>query len=268
MRKAKRTLPGGDQGERTKKRELHQSDVKLYLKCGELYRLLRIERVQVPSRSYLTVGSAVDAAVNRAMLAKISKKGMGESEMADACATEFDRLAPETEWEPEEDKDWEKDSAISCVKLYHRQVLPKIDPLTVQEHFIIETDDFNLRGTFDIIEKNGMIRDTKTAGKMSTPSAPARDIQGASYDFAYQALYEEPATGWTLDRIIKRTKTKPPRYEPVKAKIRQHDRRWVFGAITKVLHAMDAGVFLPAAETAWWCSPKCPVWNECKGKKQ
>jgi CRISPR/Cas system-associated exonuclease Cas4 (RecB family) len=250
------------------RRKYHQSEIKTFLKCGKQWEFRYLLGIKTPPNAARTIGSAVDKAVTHNLVQKV-KTGQDVSmeEVLDTYATDFTTRAQETEW-GEDRPDDQKDIGAQLVKLHHENVAPKIEPATVQEEFIIETDaGYDLGGTLDLTEKSGIIADTKTSSRAYAENAVADDIQPAMYDFAYEALHKKPAEGFRFDVLIKPTKKNPPRLQQVQGKVTHENRQWLFEAITQMDRAIQAGVTLPAPEGAWWCSKDwCGYWDRCKGR--
>lgn len=253
-------------------REYHQSEIQTYLKCGKMWEFRYVQGIKIPPAAALTVGRAVDSAITHNLAQKVSSGvDISEAEVVDACATSFEKEAVDTQWAPDEDPGEEKDAAIQCVKAYHTEIAPNVQPETVQEKFVLHTDaGYNLGGTIDVVEKSGIVADTKTSSKQYQENAIFRAIQPAVYDFAYEALHDKPATGFRYDVLIKPTKKTGVRVQQVHSKVSSSDRLWLFETIHNVDKAIRAGVAMPAPDLpgVWWCSAKfCGYWSMCKGKK-
>jgi CRISPR/Cas system-associated exonuclease Cas4 (RecB family) len=251
-------------------KEYHQSEIQTYLTCGKQYEFRYIMGIKTPPKAALTVGSSVDAGVTRNLAQKIeTQKDLSVDEVLDVYSTDFDIRADETEW-GEDDRGQQKDVGAKLIKLHHETFAPKIDPATVQEKFIIETDaGFNVGGTIDLTEKNGIIADTKTAKSKYDDDAVFRALQPAMYDFAYEALNGKKAKAFRYDVLIKPTKTLPARAQQIEAQVTIDDRAWLFETIHAVDKGIKAGVALPAPEKSWVCSPEwCGYYSQCKGKNR
>lgn len=244
-----------------------QSQIKDYLRCGIYYEFRYIQGLTSPGNGATTVGSAVDFAVNSSLEQKI-KTGSDFSlaEIVSATAQEFDRLAPQTDFKGEDPKEF-KTTALQISKLYWENVSPSIQPETVQETFLIDTDSgYQLTGTFDVTDKKGQVRDLKTA---SPSRAREYDVntkmQAAMYDWAYEQLRGKPSTGFVFDILTREAK---PRYISISGQVTPENREFLFRTINNFHQAVSAGVALPAPEDVYWCSKKwCPFWDKCKGKK-
>lgn len=235
--------------------EYHQSAIQLFQKCGLAYEFRYVMGIKTPPKAALTVGSSVDDGVTRNLVQKIqSGQDLSESEVLDVYSTSFDIRAKETEWD-DDDSGKQKDMGAQLVKAHHAKVAPNIDPLTVQEKFVIETDaGYSLGGTIDLTEKSGVIADTKTSKLKYADDSISRSLQPAMYDFAYEALHGQKAKSFRYDVLVKPTKTKPPEVQQIEAQVTFADREWLFDTINNVHKAIQAGVAIPAPEGAWWCS--------------
>lgn len=247
----------------------HQSALNLFLKCGRQYEFRYLMGIVSPPRAALTVGRSVDQSVNLNFTRKLETGAYAPlDEVLDHASEVFDREKIETEW-GDDRPDEQKDIAIRLSRLHAEKVAPGIEPETVQEEFVIETDaGFDIGGTMDLTDKQGFIRDTKTHKRGQISLEVNRSFQPAVYDYAYQALRGRPANGFAFDVLMKPTKTIDVESHTVTGKVTETDHEWIFGAIDAVHKSIQAGAFPPAPEGSWWCSEKwCGYWSRCKGKK-
>lgn len=235
-----------------------QSMINMGLKCMEQLRFRYMEGIIVAPTGAQTVGSSTHAAIARNLIVK-KENGVGCSleESLDVFSTDFELRSQETEFKEDENKDALKDVGAQCVSAHHREIAPTIQPVSVEENFVIETDaGFNLEGTIDCVDADTVIRDAKTSKGKYDPDSVVGAVQPAMYDFAYEAIRGEKSAGFQYDVLIKPTKTIGARTQTVRAKVTDEDRQWLFNAVTQVDRAVKAGIFIPAAEGAWWCSKK------------
>lgn len=252
-----------------KRPKYHQSEIHTFLKCGKQWEFRYLLGMKTPPKAALTVGRAVDKAVTNNLLEKVrSGADLPLEAVLDGYSKEFDTEAKETEW-GEDDSGKQKDMGVKLVSIHHELIAPKIQPATVQEEFVIETDaGYDLGGTIDLTEKDDTVADTKT----SKMAYGIEDLEGAIqptlYDFAFEAIHKRPAKQFRFDVLIKPTVKNPAKVQQIAAKPTQRDREFLFDAIGQMHKAIQAGVTLPAPEGAWWCSKDwCGYWDKCKGKK-
>lgn len=250
-------------------KEYHQSELQTFLKCGKQWEFRYLLGIRTPPKAALTVGSSVDAGVTRNLAQKVqSKTDLSVDEVLDVYSTDFDIRGAETDWE-DDDPGKQKDMGAQLLRAHHEKVAPTIDPKTVQEKFVIETDaGFNIGGTIDLTETNGIVADTKTSKNKYAEDSIHRALQPAIYDFAALALTGKKPPAFRYDILIKPTKTRGPEVQRVQAEVTADDHAWFFDAVTNMDKAIKAGIALPAAEGSWWCSKDwCGYWHLCKGKK-
>lgn len=248
------------------KPKYHQSEIKDYLKCGLYHQFRYRDGLRSPSMSAATVGNTVDSTVNHILGQKIKGETTTLEEALDVASANFEAMRPGTVWD--ESPDQMKNSSMSIVKLFVIQVAPGIQPMTVQENFKIETEHYDLGGTFDYTDIHGYLGDIKTA---SPTRAKQHVVNGASqpamYTYAYTALRGTPPKGFKFD-IMTRVTNGSPQYIPILGVVTQADQEFFFQTVNAVHKAIQAGVAVPAPEGSWWCSKKwCPYWDRCKGRK-
>lgn len=247
-----------------------QSELKTFLKCGKMWEFRYLKGMKTPPSAALTLGSSVDTAVTANLTHKLETgQELSAEAVLDEFSTDFDQRKNETDWQ-DDDAGAQKDIGAELVKVHHREAAPLIDPATVQENFVIETDaGYDLEGVMDLTEKSGVIVDVKTSRTAYEENSIDRAFQPALYDFAYEQTRKKPAEGFRYDVLVKPTARKPPRLQRVEGKVSACDREWLFETISQVHKAIRSGVALPAPEGSWYCSPKwCGYWNECKGKRK
>ena len=240
----------------------------MYLKCPKSWRFRYVDGVVTPPKAALTVGNAVDSAVTNNLIQKLrTGVDLSQADVIDVYSTDFDVRAKETAW-GDDDAGKQKDMGVKLITAHHEQLAPKIDPATVQEKFRLETDmGYDLGGTIDLTEKDGTVADTKTSKNAYAEDAISRALQPALYDFAFKALYGQPAKAFRYDVLIKPTVRNPVRVQQITAKVTPADTEWLFDTINNVHKAITAGVDSPAPDGAWWCGKDwCGFWSMCKGK--
>lgn len=245
--------------------EYHQSSIAMFLKCPRQY-MFRYEMGMVmPPKAALTLGRAVDIGVTTNFKQKIeTKTDVPIEAVLDSYSDSFEKESLNTIWEDEKPGDV-KDLGVKMLKHYHEVAAPKIQPISVQEGFRIETEEYALGGTLDLTDENKIIRDTKTSKMSYQEDAVSDSLQATMYDFAYETKHGEKANGFAYDVI---TKTKVPKYQEIKGVVTLGQRERMFESISIMHKQIYRGEYQYAPEGAWWCSKGwCGYWDQCKGKK-
>lgn len=246
--------------------EYHQSSIGMFQKCPRQYMFRYMMGLVLPPKSALTLGRALDKGSGHNFEQKIkTRQDLPVNEVLDVYSTTFDKEATQTDWDGD-DAGEQKDLGIKMLKVFHEQAAPKIQPVTVQEGFRLETDQgYAIGGTFDIVDESKNIRDTKTSKTNYDEDAVSTSVQASVYDFAYEATRGEKPSGFIFDVV---TKHKVPRYQEVTGQVSENQRNILFESI-KIMHSqIQRGEFQYAPEGSWWCSKSwCGYWHLCKGKK-
>lgn len=162
------------------------------------------------------------------------------------------------------------DQTVQLSVLHHDMLAPKINPLAVEERFVITMDNYpyDLAGKKDIRE-DGVVRDTKTMARRPAADAP-RSLQMAMY-----SLSEKVERGKLPDRVVidALVKTKTPQLVVCEA---VPQASWIDPLMRRIEQAMkiiesvkeDKGHFTPANPDDWCCTQKycgyaasCPYWS-------
>lgn len=246
--------------------EYHQSTLNMFLKCPRQYMFRYLMGLLQPPKAALTVGSAVDTAVTFNLEQKITtQEDLDIKEVLDVFSTDFEQRRRETDWDGEDPGEL-KDKGAQMVSTYHNEAAPFIQPVSIQESFRAEVESgYAIAGTFDVVDSEGFIRDTKTS-KMEYPSdAVQSEVQPAIYSWGYEQKHGKKPAGFTYDVV---TKHKQPRYQKVEGKVSDAQIARTFESI-EIMHAqIKRGEFQYAPSGAWWCSKDwCGYWGLCKGSK-
>lgn len=246
-------------------REYHQSSINMFLKCPKQYMFRYEMGIVLPPKSALTLGKAIDFGVTENFKQKVkSKADLPVEAVLDSFSDSFEKESHATIWEDEKPGEV-KDLGVKMLMTYHQLAAPRIQPVSVQEGFRIETEEYALGGTLDLTDENEIIRDTKTSKMSYQEDAVTDSIQATMYDYAHETKTGIKAKGFAFDVI---TKTKVPKYQEVKGEVSDFQRERMFETISIMNKQIERGEFQYAPEGGWWCSKSwCGYWHLCKGKK-
>jgi len=248
------------------KKYYHQSEALVWTMCEIKHRMEFIEKRKAAPNSRMSLGSAVDDAITFSVHQKI---GTGEYPTFEVALTEFDKTFEkrknECDWDDEDPKE-SYEVGKKILKLWFDEVAPKIHPKSAQLYLKadIPGKDYGIGGTLDIVEEDGMIRDTKVSLNAKKEHELANSVQAASYTLLYRLNYGKDPAGFAFDAL---RKLKTPKYEATSGKIEQPGIDRYLRVLDLMHEAIRSGREpKPASELAWWCTPtECPFWNQCKG---
>lgn len=159
---------------------LSASQLNTILTCEAKFAFGYVHEIKVPPSGALTFGSSYDKALNTNYEQKIeSKQDLKVSDVQDVFSSEFDKLAPDTDWK-DEDKGEVKDSGIKVLEATMGEITPLVQPVKVQGEYLQDIDGVMVLGYTDV-ETETTVIDNKTTSR--TPSAVSNDylIQGTTY---------------------------------------------------------------------------------------
>lgn len=242
------------------------SQINMFLRCPAQYMFRYCEGLIIPPKSALTKGKSVHKGQEVNYKQKIETKAdLPVSDVLDVVATEFETLATETEFAPDEDKGKIKDETIGLAKLYHKEIAPKVQPLYVEEeiNFIIPNTEIQLKGYIDVVQEGGIIRDTKTAAKTPAQNVIDKSMQLTAYALAYRTITGETENKLILDYLIN---TKTPKVLSLESSRTEDDLKRFVAIVQNVVKAIKAGIFYPNPDN-FMCTPNnCGYWHECQKK--
>lgn len=252
---------------------LHASGIDMHARCGVQFEKVYLEGQRRPPRVAMTIGNAVDRAVESDLIAKRDAgAALPADVVADSAAMSFDSAwsneepwldAAERERGEAAVKGAAKDQSIALAVEHNRVLTPSVSPVHVQRRVRVSVPSlrYDIEGTFDLQTADGWIRDVKTSGKLKTANDVASSVQvGLLYPFMASIVdgkWPERAAMHVLQ------KTKKPRAYVVDAPVLQ-DTEPLMQRIRRVERSMETGLFIPADPTSWMCSAKwCGFFDEC-----
>jgi hypothetical protein len=153
------------------------------------------------------------------------------------------------------------DMAISLTDLHHRVVAPGIEPIAIEQAFVIEAPGlpYDIHGVVDV-ETATHIRDTKTAKRKPHEASARRSTQLALYHLR-STLAGTPDKAVVFDYLVK---GKTPSYVAIEARPDADDHVTLMKRFELAGKSIKAGVFKPANPGDWCCSERfCGYWDRC-----
>jgi hypothetical protein len=211
------------------------------------------------------IGKGTHHSVEKNLVRKMNWGVLMDREEVQQAAADGLRRAWEHEPPIVTDKDPDRgeatDMAVSLAELHHDAVAPKIEPIALEQAFLIEVPEmpYNLMGVVDI-ETPTHVRDTKTKGKKPSPAEVSRSPQLALYHLR-STLAGAPGKKVALDYLVK---TKERQYFVHESAPDEIDHGVFLKRMEAAVASIRAGIFKPTSPSGWACSERfCGYWERC-----
>lgn len=255
------------------KRNLSISQLNMLSRCGEQYYQRYILGRKIPPAIALIVGRVVDDSVTENLGHRLKGEDLLPVEaVADFTAGKFNQAWDGTEvalTDEEMDKGIKivrgesLDKSVRLASLHASDMAPEIHPTHLQRKVEVELPGYpyDLIGYIDIQEGSKSIRDTKTTGK-----TPAADIAHKDDQLTIYAMMAQVTDGiipkqLCLDYLVD---IKTPKAVTYYTSRTGEDFKPMLRRIETAAKALEAGIFVPARETDWWCNEKwCGYHKTC-----
>jgi len=249
--------------------------VRAYLDCGRYFAYRYIRKLPAVLDGRMLAGRVYDHGVSYALKRKISADFTTVGEVKDIMSDRWEYelkeqidydddsiklVAKQINW-GDDDPGHLKDIVLKLGALYVETILPKLQPLAVQERLEGVIGGVPFVGYPDVIVGNSLddlgvgIIDHKFTTRRATQEAANKDMQFSSY----ASLLKRPVwAAWhqALDQ-------KKPSINVVVTERKQGDMDWFGCLVAEVWRGIQAGVFPPNPLT-WRCGEKCPYQMECR----
>jgi CRISPR/Cas system-associated exonuclease Cas4 (RecB family) len=255
---------------------LSASSVTTYLRCGTQWWFQYVEGVQAPPSLRAIRGIAAHAAVEVDMRQKmLTGIDLSVDDMLDAYATSWSAETVDG-WSSDEVPGVVKDKGVELVRLYHRVVAPKIQPIMVEEPIQFTINDQIYSGQIDLAEevdidlgfgdpaRRLVIRDTKTTAR--TPGDGTYLLNMTGYAISQRQKTGRIEADTVLDYLVA---LKEPKYKEIRmgGPITDEQIRQFAGVVGSVSESIKAGRFVPNGlvnGACGWCQFRqiCPAYME------
>lgn len=252
---------------------ISNSQLEMFLRCGEQYRRRYICGERIPPGLALIRGSAIHTAAEVNHRQKMTtRRDMRKSDLVEIAASDFDaRLSKDGVVLSDDENDRgrevvvgeEKDVVVNLTDVYADMVAPSIMPAMVEERITMSlpSSPADMLGIIDVATEGGRIIDLKSSKKKKTQRDADDSTQLTWYAMAYQARTGAPPTGIDMVALVN---TKRPEAQTLSTTRTRKDMEVLVARVNNFLGSRQAGSFSPAPVGSWWCSSKfCGYWNTC-----
>jgi hypothetical protein len=255
------------------KPQLHFSGLSTLWQCGIKFEFRYVKKLHRSPTGYLHVGTAVDAAANADMSAKIETDALLPKEEVKQIARDTivhridtEGITPDPDESEHQARDKGIDKAVRLTDLYATKLAPKLRPKAVQKKWALEIPgfDFDVVGTRDLDEVDDTIRDLKTSKRTPPDGTARKSLQLTTYTLAKYAFEKKLPPKVVLDTLVD---LKTGAKSDTQASIREkEDFNPLLERIDNALTVIKTGVFTPSSpDRDFLCSPVyCEFWDQCK----
>lgn len=257
---------------------LSASSVATYLRCPKQWEFAYIYKERRPPTIKQGLGIASHEAYDADMTAKLATgENLPTNVVLDVFSTGYDAMWTEgfsQIKDEDEDPGEAKDQQIKVVRKYRKDLAPLIDPIMVEQDFMIEVDGQLYSGTLDLASVDRTIDKVKVRDWKNTaqkPSDTSRYVFGMiGYALGYRALTGDIEDEVQLDYLV-RYKAKEPGYFPVSSggPVSPRSVQGFSSTLLEVRDSIMKGSFFPAGlqnGACSWCGFKtiCPAYAAAK----
>lgn len=266
--------PGPNQLPPKKKPHTSSSALKMFFRCGEMYRRRHIEREPMIPTVPLIKGSGVHGAAEMNFKQKIeSFKDLPIGQIKDAAVASFEaRIKQEGVMLTSAEETVGLDKIVGLAKdrtsllagLYADFVAPAHQPIKVEEYQRIAlNDNLDLLVKLDLINTREEIVDYKTSKKSLNQAEIDQDIQYTLYSLAQRALTGKAPGPVVIENLVDTGKN--VKHNQVTTSRGMNEFQAAVKQINLFLDGLKFGVFLPAPKGSWFCNEEhCGYARTCK----
>lgn len=245
-----------------------QTQLGSVVKCEEVYAQRYGHHRKVRPSGAMSIGNAFDTGTSFNLAQKVETgEDMPKSDVIEIAVTDIEERKDTTEW-TDTPFAKAKDEIPGLVGVYQDELAPKIDPAFVQRRiglgFELDGEDAIFESYIDVEEKNGVLRDAKTAGKKWPPRKELKELQPTCY-----SMHQPKESLFAFDIV---TRLKKPKIDTRTVYVTPEDKAGFGSGVVAIARRMlelkrdpdsarPTGRFNPFA---WWCCKKqCGFHAEC-----
>lgn len=243
---------------------LSSSRVTAYLHCPFAYRQrYEDENYKLPNGK-MTRGLAVHKTIEFNFRQKFtSHRDLSTSWLKEYYAEDFEQT--ETDF-VNEDSGVLKDGGINALDEYQKVVAPGVQPVEVEEKFVMTFKNAPLRftGRIDLVDTEGYLRETKTTSK--SLKAPRQDhlTQMFFYFLAYGRKKGNANLKARFDYAV--CLKKSAKIISFDAKVTESDEKLALTTLASVANGIKKGVFFHNRGDNFCSRRYCAYWPECEAE--
>lgn len=240
---------------------LSPSQVAIFTECSAKWAFKYLYRYPDPKNANLALGIATHEAIGLYMQARMSDIELEPAEVAEEFSAAWDRqLEGDTTLRETDDPEDLRSLGRALVSRYVAEVGPTVHPVAVEEKVEGEINGVRVQGRVDIREKDGTIRDIKTASRKPSGPTAQHAFQVATY------VQISPAQGVPSAVVDTLVKTRTPSLHQHRYAIDMSAMRatWVLYPLCQ--ESMRSGLYIPNRGSNLCSRNSCSFWRACQAE--
>ena len=236
---------------------LSPSQVYTYTECSARWFYRYVRKLPDPPNANLSLGIATHEAIGMYMQARMSAIELEPAEVAEEFSASWDRqLEGDTTLRDTDDPEDLRALGRALVSRYVAEVGPTVDPVAVEEKVEGEINGVRVQGRVDIRERDGTIRDIKTASRKPSGATAQHAFQVATY------VQISPAASGScvVDTLVK---VKNPVLYQHRYDVDLQAKRSTWVMYPLVQEAMRSGLCVPNRGSNLCSRNNCAFWKVC-----
>jgi hypothetical protein len=258
------------------KEYISTSMLSLLMKCGVAFKLKYIDRWHECIRIRQTAGTGAHKARKVNLAQKIlTHENLKVDLVTDAARDEAKERFENNEYIPSKEFEGKSkgaaagiatDMAVELAQKDYEVFQEDLQPVGVEESMAVEYPGLSrvIVGRLDVREPENVINDFKTGKRAYGQSKVDDSMQLSTYGMLHLAEFGAVPENYRVQNVVHTEKggTRTNEYETMRTKEALQRQLMRFAAACR---AIDAGNFIPADQSQWWCSKDfCGFYDRCK----
>lgn len=242
----------------------------MFMRCGKQYEFRYIDGLVRPPVIKMITGTGMHVGAEHNGRQKIeSHEDLPVSDIVEVAVESFKQRVDEEGYADDAETKGKSsdvvvgegvDRTASLTKVYAEGIAPTIQPVAVEQKYVVQLGDKELLMYIDVVTDEEGIRDYKSMGRKPSAGTANDSGQLSTYATGYYAEHGKLPKSVGIDAVVA---TKKPYAESQTSTRTMDDIALVEKLFGTFEQALKAGVFMPAVGTPM-CSPNgCGYWDIC-----
>jgi hypothetical protein len=256
------------------------SQVGLYLRCGEAYRLSYVQGIKIPPAARMVTGTGVHEGASARHTVRLQRdEEMPRRDVIDYSVSKFDERLDEDGIAEEDGRGKDqvvgeaRDKTATLASGFCDLIAPQVmHPIAVEDKAELEIASLGVKlvNITDVVNAPEgpefvVLEDLKCGSKLHGQAEVDASLQLTWNALGWQKTGGNGRMPHRVGLRSLRELAAGPKQDLVTSTRTEGDVVRLLRIIDNVCRSISAGVFPPASDMGWWCSPKqCGYWRMCR----